>query len=215
MVTEPTVLVVGAGGSIPYGFPSGRDLTKEIIRFLSDPGTIARQPPGLTLTRLGIFRKRHNLRDLPKELQLSRQNSVDAFLENRPEFVKLGKNAIAAVLIPRERQDRLNETDDWYGYLFNRLFLNLKEGADSPLTIVTFNYDRSLDYFIYSGFEHSFHITGAELSQKLSKLRIIHVHGLLCPLPFFAPANVQARPYVPDAGIDAVRAAAGLYSYCA
>jgi hypothetical protein len=206
MVTAPTVLVVGAGGSIPYGFPSGRDLTKEIIALLSDPGTIARQPPGLTLTRLGYPEK--DIIKFATELQLSRQNSVDAFLENRAEFVKIGKAAIAAILIPRERQDKLNGTDDWYGYLFNRLLLNLKEGAEAPLTIVTFNYDRSLDYFIYSGFEHSFCLSGAELNRKLFKLKIIHVHGLLCPLPLFAPANVPSRPYINDAGTDAVRVAA-------
>ena len=31
MITKPTVLVLGAGASLPYSYPSGGDLVKDIV----------------------------------------------------------------------------------------------------------------------------------------------------------------------------------------
>jgi hypothetical protein len=36
MITVPTVLVLGAGVSIPYGYPSGAGLVKDIFQGISN-----------------------------------------------------------------------------------------------------------------------------------------------------------------------------------
>ena len=45
MITEPTVLVLGAGASMPYHFPSGLGLTQELISALD--GERVDENPGL------------------------------------------------------------------------------------------------------------------------------------------------------------------------
>jgi len=35
MLSKRTVFVVGAGASVPYGFPTGRDLVTEVLSCLS------------------------------------------------------------------------------------------------------------------------------------------------------------------------------------
>ena len=37
MIDERTIFIIGAGASVPYGFPAGKDLSKSIIEILSDP----------------------------------------------------------------------------------------------------------------------------------------------------------------------------------
>lgn len=197
MVSRPTVLIVGAGGSIPYGFPSGRTLMKEVIEGLS-------QPKNNLIARI-IQAQEYNENDMQhfaRELNLSGHYSIDAFLENRAEFISIGKRAIAAALIPRERDDQLfgsDDSSDWYRYLYNRLVQNIKRGANQPLTIITFNYDRSLDHFLYISFKHTYKVDGPELRKKLANLRIIHVHGLLGHLPLYAPTGEPVRKYSPIA----------------
>ena len=86
------------------------------------------------------------LRDFGEdELSASGQYSVDAFLEHCPEFLDMGKAAIAFELSKNERRQRLYEPS-WYQYLFNRMCRRFEDFAANRLTIVTFNYDVHLRY---------------------------------------------------------------------
>lgn len=205
MVSKPTVLIVGAGGSIPYGFPAGYTLKKEIITTLPKPSS----KNALRLRSLGYTDAQ--LSEFANELRLSGRNSIDAFLEDREEFVTIGKRAIACALIPHEHPETLftrDPEDNWYGYLFNQVTENLKQGAVAPLTILTFNYDRSLDHFLYTSFAHSFNLAPDALRMKLRDLRIIHLHGFMGHLPLYAPAGAPQREYVPRAFKGSILAAA-------
>src|SRR6059036_1119261 len=77
-------------------------------------------------------------------LEHSGRPSVDVFLEHRPEFVPLGKTAIAALLTPLEVEANLY-APSWYSYLFAYLGPSLEDVRQSKLSIVTFNYDRSFE----------------------------------------------------------------------
>jgi hypothetical protein len=195
MVSKPTVFVVGAGGSIPYGFPSGQSLTREIVSSLTV--NMVHTPLGKLLLECG--EKEASLDRFGRALMLSGQVSIDAFLERRGEFADLGKLVIAAAIGPKENEGLfLSAPDDanWYRYLFNRLSENLKRGdAMERLDIVTFNYDRSLEHFLYTAFQHSFGKDDAATRSLLSKLRVIHVHGMLGELPLFARAGRSPRAY--------------------
>jgi hypothetical protein len=101
VINESTVLVLGAGASSPYGFPLGATLVERIVFETSGNGhTLFRQlrdcgeEPGTILS-------------LGKALHLSGQPSIDAFLERRPDLLRVGKLAIAAALMPYEDHDKL------------------------------------------------------------------------------------------------------------
>jgi hypothetical protein len=84
----------------------------------------------------------------------SGQLSIDTFLSKRgDEFSETGKWAIAAALCIRETPTMvMNATieGDWYAYLWSVMSGTLSKVDDVPfekIKIITFNYDRSLEYF--------------------------------------------------------------------
>jgi hypothetical protein len=206
MVTAPTVLIIGAGGSSPYGFPSGFGLKTEIVNGLRTPNS------ELFRNVLSLGFGDAQLKGFAQELSLSGGDSVDTFLEGQNDlFMRLGKIAIAAALIPHERTDFLFSRQpeiNWYGYLFRQLTENLRNGAGEPLTILTFNYDRSLDHFLYTSFGRSGTLPGDKTRMITRNLRIIHLHGMLAHLPILAPADKPVRDFTPDVDRDLIAAAA-------
>ncbi|SRR5712691_1982973 len=209
MIGRRTVLVLGAGASAPYGFPCARQLRDHILNGLSKE--IAQ--PFQLLTAAG-FDARHviNFRDA---LRKSGQASVDVFLEHRSEFLKVGKTAIAAALIPYEDEAKLWGGDEnWYEYLWQHLGPSLMDDvAQSQLSIVTFNYDRSLEHFLFSALKESHNIGIDDAARYLREvIRIVHVHGQLGPLPYADHGTGDGRAYRPvdpanlkDAAVAAAR----------
>ena len=194
MIKRRTVLVLGAGASAPYGFPCARDLRDKIISGLSKE--IAQ--PFQLLVAAG-FDAQHvtNFRDA---LQKSGQASVDVFLEHRSEFLPVGKTAIAAALIPYEDEAKLWGGDqNWYEYLWQRLGPSLLDDvAQSQLSVITFNYDRSLEHFLFSALRES-HNLGTDYAARYLReiIRIVHVHGQLGPLPWADTGFGNGRSYQP------------------
>jgi len=194
VIRQRTVLVLGAGASAPYGFPSGRKLRDDIIRDLSVGSTDLYK---VVATSGSDGRQITNFRDA---LQKSGQPSVDMFLEYRSEFLQIGKIAIAAALIPYEKESTLWGGDDnWYEYLWQRLGPSLDEVKQSNLSVITFNYDRSLDHFLFLALRHSYNIGTDKASRILRDLiRIVHVHGKLGELPHNETGKGDSRGYRPS-----------------
>lgn len=126
MITTPTVLVLGAGASCPYGFPTAKELKNRICEVFSNPDVISRLAKGLD-------RSSDQFVEFREAFWKSSTSSVDAFLEGRPEFLDVGKLAIAYCLIPFENEPDLYSPPpgdgDWYLYLserLNRPLMNLK-----------------------------------------------------------------------------------------
>lgn len=177
---------------MPYGFPSGRAL---LLSICSEAAHFE-----------GTFRKHlldcgfdHPLiQEFINALNLSMQPSVDAFLEHRPEFIAVGKAATACALIPCEKEKDLHrETPNhWYEYLYNRLNPNLNEFRRNKLTILTFNYDRSLEHFFFLALKNSFRISDDDCANLLQAIPIIHLHGQLGELPYFSADGRKYEPTV-------------------
>ena len=94
---------------------------------------------------------RGHLEDFVNTLRESGQASIDAFLAHHAEFMEVGKAAIAAILIGRERRDALfaPAEDHWYQYVWSYLQdAGAAAFGENKLTVVTFNYDRSLERFL-------------------------------------------------------------------
>jgi hypothetical protein len=179
MITTPTVLVLGAGASCPYGFPTGKELKVEICNAFSKP-----EAEGCQFLSANTNHSADEFLQFGNAFLKSGQSSVDAFLEHRPEFLEVGKLAIAYCLIPREDEERLYQADekrggDWYGYLSEKLNATFEEFGNNELSIITFNYDRSLEHFLLNSLHYSHGKKFEECAETLAKIPIIHVYGQL------------------------------------
>lgn len=64
----------------------------------------------------------------------------------------------------------------------------------SPFRIVTFNYDRSIEYFFYTRFMSRLNLNQVEAANLMKYIYRVHVHGLLGN-PHFESSD--GRPYTP------------------
>ena len=67
----------------------------------------------------------------------------------------------------------------WYEYLWQMLDALFEDFLKSKLTIITFNYDRSLDYFIQRAIQSNFKKSELETALLCASVPMIHVHGKL------------------------------------
>jgi hypothetical protein len=187
MITVPTVLVLGAGASAPYGFPSGSGLRDNIIGTLNSPESASFKQLREMSASVSL------LANFGEALSYSGMSSVDAFLEHRREFIEVGKVAIAQALIPLEVETNLFYAERrWYQYVFERMSTTFDEFQDNKVSVLTFNYDRSLEHFLVTAIRHKFGKSESESASKVRKLKIIHLHGQLGLLPW---QGGDGRPY--------------------
>lgn len=209
MIKSNTVLVLGAGASAPFGFPTGQGLKDQVCEntLLKSGSVKVIQSLGFTPDEITRFRK---------ALQNSGRPSVDAFLEYRDDFIDIGKTAIATALLLYERTSGLFrdwavkrikpehiQEGHWYDFLFSVLSdgVPFDELERNKLSIITFNYDRSIEHFLFTSLKNSYNKTDEECGEKLRKMEIIHVHGSLGPLDW--QSRFTDLPSVPfDSGLD-------------
>ena len=196
MITIPTVLILGAGASCPYGFPTAKQLKRLICQAFSDPET----PSSLLLSNLH-GRPSRNFFEFTEAFRKSGVPSVDAFLLHRTDFLEAGKLAIAYCLIPFENEASLYipsaPAEDWYEYLSERLNVSFENFGKNALSIITFNYDRSLEHYLFTSLQNLFGRSVDECIKKLAEIPIIHVYGQLGTVPY--PQH-GCRPYEPLGG---------------
>lgn len=201
MIRIPTVLILGAGASHDYGFPLARRLRDLVC---SIPGTVGEQ----RVVEAGFDHK--DLTQFVNTLRYSAYGSVDWFLEQKKwqQFIPVAKAAIAAALIPFETVDRLfpphAPDHDWYELLVNTLDSDADRFAENSLSVITFNYDRSLEHYLFTVLRTRRQSDSAA-AQALASIEIIHVHGSLGKLP---PLHRGGRPYTPTLDASMVRDAA-------
>lgn len=202
--SKKITLVLGAGASHAMGYPLGSSLRSKILE-LGIPGRQVFAIPaglyfedGLLLRFIDAFRR-------------SQMTSIDAFLARRLEFLEIGKRSIAALLLEVEDEQRLiniEHQDHWYRYFFNRFAAENWEHLDfSNISIVTFNYDRSLEKFLHESIRESYGKSDVDAAAKLRTLKIIHIYGSLgSPIS----GDADYLPYGGAVTAEKVQAAASL-----
>lgn len=189
MITRSTVLVLGAGASVPYGFPSGEDLLKEITSYPE------RYAESIRPLRFG----QPHIDEFVRELSRSNAPSVDTFLGYREKYRELGKAAIASLIMSKESPEhclRPDNPQNWYRYLYQQMLAgasSLAEFRGNKLAIVTFNYDRSFEFFLRESVKALFEASSEDASTALRSFPIIHVHGLVGSLPGY-PSDGASMP---------------------
>jgi len=182
MIKEETVLVLGAGASMPFGFPSGRDLISKICEFFKKD--IESRKLILRISSSNPFAVEH-AESFVSKLSQTPNVSIDEFLRNRPDFWEIGKIGIAAVLLEREDPDIAARVENnWYGLLFRELrkgASTFKDVLENKLSIITYNYDRLFEYLLSTYLRDSYDLTNSDcsliFSPGSSKIQIIHLHG--------------------------------------
>jgi hypothetical protein len=179
------VLVLGAGASCTYGYPVGTQLRRKILEATEDSmGAEGTFPIGL-------------VREFREAFAQSQSMSIDRFLSRRSDFADIGRYAIAQVLLQDEDASEpklMGEPDGehWYRYLLDRLTSDDWDAFDpSWLTVVTFNYDRSLEWYLMHSLKAMYGKREDEVAEKLTRLKILHVYGSL-GMPW---GNVDPLPY--------------------
>jgi len=190
MIDTPTLFILGAGASKPYGYPTGAELRNNIIKsfelhfnLLSDI-----KPPNMPRNS-EIAR-----RQIPKFIEHFNGSSIvsiDKYLALNPTDSYIGKISITLSILKSEREscfreDIKNTNEDWYSLLFNRMTSSLnkpddyKHFCENKVAFITFNYDRSLEYFLYDSFYHSFFDKRHDIEKNVEgcvPFPIIHVYG--------------------------------------
>lgn len=190
MIQTRTTLILGAGSSKPYGFPSGRELRDQICSGLADETSPA------FVQLINNFAGPATIRKFREAFERSQMYSIDAFLARRSEFTDVGKAVIASFLMRNEEMNNLSSTKDdhWYQYLWNQLAESWDSLRQEFLAIVTFNYDRSLEYFLLEAMQSSFGKSESDCVNQLLQIPIFHVYGSLGEPAFLASSG---RPYEP------------------
>lgn len=214
MIKYKTVFILGAGASMPYGFPSGQ-LLKDYICENSRKG---RGNGGFLEDIEESGFSRNDIIMFSSALRGSPLSSVDAFLENQQKFLDVGKACIAAVLLKNENERNLFdywtekrlkkwsigpnlkvypdegrtkshvlmllpgdnlEDGSWYQELFLRLNAPLKDFIKNEVIYVTFNYDRSLEHYLYTSLKNTYHASDEDCRRIFKKNPVIHLYGHL------------------------------------
>ena len=109
---------------------------------------------------------------------------------------------MAFVLVGRENPDHLfRDTGNWVGYLYRRLPNPFRDLPNETVSFLTFNYDRSLEHFLFSALSDGFGADEPTCVAALEKIPIIHLHGSLGPLRWQARSErnpkitFENRPY--------------------
>lgn len=196
MITIKTALVLGAGASEPYGFPTGSVL----VSLLQSIG-VAKQ-----LESAGIDLK--HFRRFFETLGAAQPYSIDEFLENRPEFQQIGTMAVAACLLPAEHKsltelNDLSKTNHWYRHLKAHLSGPFQQLGENNLRIITFNYDRSLEHYLCTTLCYTYGKSAEECAAQLAPIEVLHIYGSLGPLLW--QQNADLLPYGPaDVTLDMI-----------
>ncbi len=208
MITKQTVFILGAGASQPFNLPLGRELLMKVSdslkympqqeSYVANPnpysGTPRHQLRNIdddSLSRNQLFQyllnndqKRQFIEAFQKNLIRSEINSVDAFLEFRSNYTEIGKIAIAYNLLKLESEKNLFENTDWYKYVWNKMITEFDLIAQNKVAFITYNYDRTLEYYFVKTMSALYGKSEIECYTKLRSIPIIHLHGKLGELPY-------------------------------
>jgi len=182
MITTPTVFILGAGASMNYHYPSGKDLVVEIRN----------NPPDLREFNIAPL----EVKAFTDALHKSDSLSVDAFLEHQPKFLEIGRLSIAQALMKREHEERL--TSDWYQYLLNCMICPFEHFKDNRVSFITFNYDRSLEQYLFTVLCNRYPLKPEDIAATLNHFDFVHVHGQLGYLKWQKRDAGESRAYTPD-----------------
>lgn len=180
-----TTFVLGAGASVDYGMISQRDLPSKLFSECHRPNAKK------VLHELGIDQV--TLNDFIESMNNCRV-SYDEWLDTNDRYRELGKILISLILLNCEAGIPARRNDSWYGSLYDHHFhkrqLSKFAEACKNIRFITFNYDRTLEYFMHMVLSNQFRDQQDLVNEQLKKLEVIHIHGKFADLPHESVDNI-------------------------
>lgn len=195
---EETTLVIGAGGSIPYGLPSWQELSEGLS---SDSQRDIYRDVGFADALVDEFLKR---------VEISDADSIDAMLRNNQQLSEIGRFGIACQISMREDMKRLKNVDPelhWYKELFRQI-ASERQGSQvleelDSVRFLTFNYDRSLEQYLFNRLTTDHNLPESSVA---SRIHVHHVHGSIGSLDWqMRNVDESTLPYGPTADWQQLR----------
>ena len=188
MIRNKTTLILGAGASQCFDYPTGEELFQKILA-LTKQGSIEYEILNY------LTNGPREIDEFRNSLNKSGRYSIDEFLENNSKYNLIGKCAIALALIPKENEEKLFEgnSGNWYKYLFRIMCedCTIDNFLNNNISFITFNYDRSLEQYFFTALKNNYgESDDTKCCEIIQKLRIVHLHGKLGLLPY-ENVNVQ------------------------
>ncbi|MCH7497208.1 MAG: hypothetical protein IH971_05085 [Candidatus Marinimicrobia bacterium] len=207
MIGEPTLFILGAGASAPYGYPTSYGLWERIVgRYPENSPVAPMERRSFREFYSGYLGRNPETSATQEKLIVNLDKfhnsffgadpSIDRFISRNLSFEDLGKKAIITMLFHAEQYSALPETlgdrgDDWLTYLLREMTRDIVQSDkfatfhDNDVTFITFNYDRSLEQLTYNYLSSSFsELPDEAIVNAIEGLRILHVNGVLAPLPW-------------------------------
>lgn len=174
MTAQKTVLILGSGASAHLGYPVGPQLLDLIAPHQGAP--VPDVPGDWPRGKVQEF-----------QVRLARAGywSVDAFLEMEPEYVDIGRYLITRELKRFESEARFfpGTRSGWYRHLLNAIAPPRQEHLSDNLSIVTFNYDRSVEAYLHLALAARFNCDKAAALELSRRIEIVHLHGVIGEYP--------------------------------
>src|SRR6516162_3764670 len=212
MFNKPTVFIVGAGASAECGLPTGSQLKDRIrggLGFQFEGGQLRKGDEALLQLLRGRFSQVNPYIKAGHELSatITTFPSIDEALHwwrPRLEIVELGKLAIAHYILDAERRSPLAgkqrsvnieaANDTWLATFISMALSGLEQRAVSRafenITIINFNYDRTIETYLYSALQRRGGISSEEAKQCVTGLKVIRPYGSIGKLDWQEQAGI-------------------------
>lgn len=207
MLSQPTLLVVGAGASVDLGFPIGTRLRDQIAQtlYLRRQGSDLDgfEPEFANWLSQWAGRSGYSLQDVVAAANtiaqtVSLSSSIDSYLDTHRFHElrsKLAKIAIAYLIMTAENKSALSCGSDaegseysfgsltktWYQRLWSVLQIGVTpaspERVFEGLRIMTFNYDRNIERFLQLAYARFFDVTFDAAMRVVDTIGTLHVYG--------------------------------------
>jgi len=151
-----------------------------------------------------IRRWRDHLKMFAQILEKSDPGSIDDFLTQNPNYDDVGKTLIACEIMEKQLSGCSEPKDPWYSYLWQDGLIkncnSLEEFSENNLSIITFNYDTSLDLYLKDTMLSYFNQSIPNLNDYnhiksiFESVPICHVRGAI-PTSRTSLSEMREQPY--------------------
>jgi hypothetical protein len=180
MFTKETVFILGAGASVPYGYPTGKELLKQ----LRDVGE-KKYSPNHTI----LIKDTDHFRGFYQS-NFESSVSIDSFLRDNPKLFEPCIRLICTHLLTLEQENIFTASRDngrdWLQFVVEEVCRENKPETilDNKVKFITFNYDKSLEKYLYQSLKDKEIFSQYAEDFIKSENRIIHVYGDLYKFDF-------------------------------
>jgi len=150
MIEPNTVLILGAGASHDYGYPLGDELIDKVLAVMDEEVFRAKVIDEFNTSFTHSVHEIIN--NISKELSHPKPSSIDKYIIRQKDNVKLIiRMALSKIILDCE-ESQSKPVNDWYLELYNTMSEGTNcstFGIKNNLSVISFNYDRSFEHFLY------------------------------------------------------------------